>query len=293
MGSKIYIYSFGGLGDVVLSTAVFKTLKLQFPASKIVVLCRSRKHIQIYLNNPHIHKLVLLRSVLRIRYVELFYRMLAKLKKTKCHNLNYAILCPSLLYRKPAVELMASTIDLNLKVSDYKLQLFLTKAEEDWAEKTMKGYKNPIIMHVTAACSKNKMWFNENWEELIESMPEYTFIQLGAGNEVEIKGAIDMRGKTNIREAIALIKYSKSFVGVDSFASHVTNAFGVKGVVLFGPTSPSIWGHYNNINIYKGLYCSPCLDLIFSSECPFDKPCMKNVSVNEVKEALLLQLTDI
>jgi hypothetical protein len=73
--------------------------------------------------------------------------------------------------------------------------------------------------------------------------------------------------------------------------AHATSAFGTPGVVLFGASTPKVWGHSNNINLYKDLRCAPCIDLLFDSPCPYGKPCMTTISVGEVREALIAQLT--
>jgi ADP-heptose:LPS heptosyltransferase len=84
-------------------------------------------------------------------------------------------------------------------------------------------------------------------------MPAYSFIQFGTSEETKINGAIDFRGKISFSEATAIVKHSLSFVGINSSSSHVTNAFGTSGVVLFGASNPETWGHENNINLYKNI----------------------------------------
>jgi len=109
-------------------------------------------------------------------------------------------------------------------------------------------------------------------------------------NEDKVEGAADLRGKTSFREALSILNSSLSFVGVVSSFSHATSAFGTPGVVLFGASSPEAWGHSNNINIYKDLECAPCMDILLGSPCPYGKPCMTTITVDEVRKALLTQL---
>jgi ADP-heptose:LPS heptosyltransferase len=118
-------------------------------------------------------------------------------------------------------------------------------------------------------------------------MPDYTFIQLGLAKEPAVEGAVDFRGKTSFREAMALIEAALSFVGVVSSFAHATSAVNKPGVVLFGPSSPEVWGHSNNINIYKRKRCAPCVDQLQSSACPYNKVCMRDITVDEVHSALL------
>ena len=82
------------------------------------------------------------------------------------------------------------------------------------------------------------------------------------------------------------MKYSKAFAGVDSFLNHATNAVQTPGVVLFGPTTPVVWGHDGNINIYRAVDCAPCVDTIGKGPCPNHWKCMDSIGVDEVVEAI-------
>ncbi len=89
---------------------------------------------------------------------------------------------------------------------------------------------------------------------------------------------------------MALVKYATAFVGIDSSVAHMTNAFDLPGVVVWGDTDPRHWGHSNNINLYKLLPCSPCYYMLGGIPCPYDHRCMTEITVDEVKAALLKQL---
>jgi ADP-heptose:LPS heptosyltransferase len=81
------------------------------------------------------------------------------------------------------------------------------------------------------------------WEALVASHPELTFVQLGSREESPIRGTVDMRGETSVRESVALLRHALAFVGVASFLAHATNATGTPAVVLFGPSAPNVWAH--------------------------------------------------
>jgi ADP-heptose:LPS heptosyltransferase len=214
--------------------------------------------------------------------------ILYRLKKLRYRLMDYGRLAPSLNCDKNATAIIAEMLETTLQ--DRKILVFLSKQEDEQARQIMMAYKEPIVLHITSLTSKNQEWLVENWNELVRQMPGYTFIQVGLDQDEKVEGAVDLRGKTNFREAMALIKYAKSFAGVNSAFSHVTNAFDIPGVVLFGASNPLIWGHPNNINIYKSFRCAPCVDLLLKSPCPYNKPCMTSITVAEVKHALLMQL---
>ena len=284
MKDVIYVNLWGGLGDVVLSTPIFKELKSKYPNSRTVVNYFYQGQADILQGNPYVD---ILRPMTFFNKV--YYKFLVYVKKIKIHNIAYGSLRPAFSYAIKASEIIAEMMDL--KLTDTQLQLYLKKEEDLDAREKLSAYKNSIIIHITSVASTNQMWPVENWNQLVKNMPDYTFIQLGLISETMVEGAVDMRGKTSIRESIALIKNAHSFVGVVSFFSHVTNAFNKYGVVFFGPSSPSVWGHENNINVTKELPCSPCIDFLGKGECPYDKLCMRLISVEEVEDMIIKQLS--
>jgi ADP-heptose:LPS heptosyltransferase len=210
------------------------------------------------------------------------------LKLAKFDVLRYDHFAPGLTYEKHATEIIADMFGVRLESP--VLQVYLTDKEKQWGREKLSEYRNPIVIHITSLTSKNQRWPLEYWTQLINSLPGYTFIQLGTAKEDKVEGAVDFRGKTSFREALSILNSSVSFVGVVSSFAHATGAFGTPGVVLFGASTPLVWGYPNNINLYKSLRCAPCVDLLLNSPCPYGTPCMTGITVEDVRNALLSQL---
>jgi ADP-heptose:LPS heptosyltransferase len=280
----------GGFGDLLLSTPVYSALKQTYPNCRIILFDLQKQARvkngprQIFKNNPNIDEIRTTSFIANpLHYAKHF------LKLASFHLLNYDNYDPGITYGKRAAEIIADMF--GVKLSSSKLEMYLTEKEEEWGRNTAGSYKNPIVIHVTSLVSANQNWPIRNWEELIRGLPEYTFIQLGLAGEERVEGAVDLRGKTSFREGLSILNSSLSFVGVISSFAHATNAFSIPGVVLFGASTPQVWGHPNNINLYKQLHCSPCVDMLAGSPCPYGKPCMTEITVEEVRKALLSQLT--
>ncbi|MBU1202247.1 MAG: 4Fe-4S cluster-binding domain-containing protein [Nanoarchaeota archaeon] len=269
----IGVKTWGGIGDGLLATPAIKALKDKYPKSKIRVMC-NENHKEIYKNNPSIDFLSILPDELAIKNI----------KSQNIFETNYGKLKPSISFDEHATSIIGRM--LGVAVKDNNLLIFLTKEEDENAKKQLSKYKNTIIIHITSKCSKNQEWMTEKWEELVKKNSDITFIQLGLKDEPAVKGAVDLRGKTSIREAMALVKNAKGFVGVDSFLAHAAAAFKTSSVVLFGPSNPTIWGYSQNINIYKDLECSPCIDTLGNGVCPYDKKCMRLITVKEVSKSI-------
>ncbi len=98
-------------------------------------------------------------------------------------------------------------------------------------------------------------------------------------------GMIDISGKTNLREAIALIARCDVFISNDSGLMHVAGALGIPTVAIFGSTNPKTTSPAGekSVVVHHDVSCSPCLKTV----CPTDFRCMKLITVEEVRDTAL------
>lgn len=270
------IQTWGGLGDGLLITPLFKALKEKYPHSKIKVYYVNHLFKDIYFNNPYID------SAIKVRVWHLLFKRFFKVYDT-----HFQFIPPTFLAEKKHVkEIVADMFSVKLK--DKRLQVYLTFEEEMAAREIMSQFKKPICIHVTSRNSKYHVWAHENWEELIRRMPEYTFIQLGQGDEYPIEGAVDFRGKTSVRSAIGMIKYAKFFVGIEASLAHAANATETPTIVIFNDSDIDAFGHKEHVNLHKPVACAPCYYLLWGQNgCPYDAKCTKTITIDQVQEAIL------
>jgi len=97
------------------------------------------------------------------------------------------------------------------------------------------------------------------------------------------EAAVNLGGKTTLRDLAALYKRAELLVTTDSGPMHVAAAVGTAVVALFGPTAPWRTGPYGpgHVVIRKATACSPC----FLKRCETGQ-CMKDITVEEVFEAV-------
>ncbi|OQP54228.1 hypothetical protein A4H97_22280 [Niastella yeongjuensis] len=302
MTKNIIVTTRAGLGDVLLITPALRAVKECYSDHKLIVYCLKKSHREVLLNNPYIDSLRLLPPLYLWRYPYHLFSYLFNnsrrqghffdTQKLKHYSMRPNAIPVSWLYNKNVKEVVPELFsDLDVRLENKNVQLFFTKREEAKARHRLAPYRNTIIMHVYSRTSVNHMWSIEKWEALVRELPEFTFIQVGMEDEPRVKGAIDWRdNKMGIRDIFCLLKYATSFVGVESCMGHATNAFGLPGVVLFGDTSPVHWGHDNNINIYKNVRCAPCFHHLNGDPCPYTHECMRLITVEDVKAALIRQV---
>lgn len=277
--NNINILTYGGLGDTLLLTPALTAFKEKYPSSSLTVFCLHPKHKEVLKHNPCIDKL---------RDANFWSAPFAwikfHLKILRLHSYNYIWIHPTRTYSINITEIIAEL--LGVQLADQKMRVFLTEAEEKNGRACLSKYTNPITINPSTEGTKNKEWFAGHWEQLISSMPQYSFIQLGLAKDELVKGAIDMRG-ISIRDSMAVIKASMCYVGIDSFMAHAATAVSTPAVVLFGATQPAVFGSLSNLNLYTDHHCSPCFETLVSTPCPYGRKCMERIKARQVKKAIL------
>ena len=280
---RLHIITWGGIGDVILLTPTLREIKKLSPRIAVTVHAINSKHYEVLLHNPYIDALRLEPKV-RLFCINLFRNYLPK----RYQRPVYGAFAPSVwLPKQHATKVIAEL--LGVELSDSTSDLFLTPEEEEFGRATTSCLKTPIAIHVRSS-TVNKEWPLKFWRELIARNPQYDFIQLGTSSEPRLEGTVNIT-EGRLRPQFAILKYCKAFIGVDSCFAHVTNAFHIPGVVLFGASTAEVWGHPNNINLSTGLRCSPCIDMIQPFKCPYGVECLEMLPIEQVEETLKKQLS--
>jgi heptosyltransferase II len=95
--------------------------------------------------------------------------------------------------------------------------------------------------------------------------------------------AINLAGRTSLREFIDMAAACRLFLTNDSGAMHIASALGIPSVTVFGATDDSTTGPTGSLAriIREPVDCSPCL----LRECPIDHRCMTRVPSSRVTSA--------
>ena len=97
----------------------------------------------------------------------------------------------------------------------------------------------------------NKEWFFDRFQRVCNRLlSKMNVVQLGLATDPPLAGALDLRGKTTLREAAAILANSRVFVGLDGFLMHLARAVDCRSVIVYGGrTRPSVIGYAVNENI--------------------------------------------
>ncbi len=96
--------------------------------------------------------------------------------------------------------------------------------------------------------------------------------------------ALNLAGKTSLRDLIAIFPECDAAFGPDSGPMHIAAAVGCPVVSLWGATSPqrsAPWG-FDDLAITGDIQCHPC----YLRNCPVGRECMHRIAPATVVDAL-------
>ena len=167
--------------------------------------------------------------------------------------------------------------------------LFLTRAE--FAAGKMAENQVAIQSSGLAAPNsmRNKEWYPQRFQEVCtELRSDVTVIQLGAASDPKLEGAMDLRGKTSVRQSAAILANSLVFIGLVGFLMHLARAVDCRSVILYGGREkPTQSGYVANKNLYNQVRCAPCW---LRNPCDFDRKCMDMITSQQVIAATADQI---
>lgn len=105
------------------------------------------------------------------------------------------------------------------------------------------SFTRPLVVLSVATNSSDRNYPTAKWREVGIQLVARGFevgIIGSPGSEVpKIEGAHDWVGKHSLRETMGVIATSALHIGGDTGTGHIAGAYGVKTVVMYGPTSES------------------------------------------------------
>lgn len=143
-----------------------------------------------------------------------------------------------------------------------------------------------------------KLWPLEYYNELIHKIkskyPDIKIVQVGSDISYGAFDGVDLClcGQTSLEQIKVLLKYSLLHIDGEGGLVHMKRFLNGISVVLFGPTSPEVYGYEENINIYNQICPISCCQISrqWANECMKEHvapaPCMKCLTPTIVFKAI-------
>lgn len=275
------IISFGvSPGDDLLCSIVAQQIKKSGYKTVWIATCFP----EIFLNNPDIDKVIRRKKDGRVSLLMRKYFAATKARIIKPWYTYY----DGITDQDSIPEKHIAHVMCDIAGADYpeilRPKICLTEREKEKG----KLYNNQVCVQSCGKGAKqhmrNKDWYSERFQEVVDALKiRYTIIQIGSNEDPLLEGVIDMRGKTTIREAAAILYHSKFFIGQVGLLMHLARAVDCRSVIIYGGRErPDQSGYECNINLYSPVFCSPCW---LRNKCLYDRKCMDEISARTVIEA--------
>jgi len=313
---RILIIRPGGIGDAVLLLPALDLLHKRFPFCEIFILAEKRNagvfEVVPYIHNVFFyHKIKDLYRVLQYSYdvvidTEQWHRLsalVAHLTKASL-KIGFATNERAHLFSHP----------LPYNQSDYEVFSFLNLVEPIIG-KTKNHITEPFfplssrftielekdaswVALFPGASIKERKWPEDRFREIAKWLAEKGVRVVIVGGKEDrktaayivdgLKGHLNFAGKMSLLETAQILAQTQLLLTTDSGIMHLAIAVGTPVVALFGPGIEKKWAPRDSrsIVINKNLPCSPCTKFGYTPVCPYGARCMREITVDEVKEAI-------
>lgn len=315
----------GGIGDAVLLVPALQALKEKYPAAQITVLAEKRNSA-VFSLCPVVDTILLydrlsdlLQAVRGIYDVtidsEQWHRLSAVIARMNGAPvlIGYATNERSRLFSHP----VRYSHDDYEAVSFFNVleplgghgrgmaERFLNPPEESAAVAAhlLADLGNaPFVTVFPGASIPERRWGADRFHQMAQWLSAFGLqIVVVGGNDDQQQGeaiaaggsGLNLAGRTSLVETAAVIDRSALLVSGDSGVLHIAVGLGKPTVSLFGPGRSEKWAPRGDrhIVINKQLPCSPCTTYGTTPPCPQDARCLKDITVEEVTDAVMMLLT--
>ena len=216
------------VGDHVICTGAVRNVRLEHPEIKFVL---PDMHGEIFANNPDFTHEISYREIPRVTYGKVYDEQrgtwgtcVEGFTRSLCELLNIPLV----------------PIRVNHPV------LVLNEYEKEWAGQ----WNDCILLNGNfQTCGVSKGY--PHWQDVVDGLGDVRIIQIG-GNESRdispnLRGVEDMRGKTTLRQLIAMAYGCRCIVSPPSCISNIGGAFGKPQVVVNASREPDALTKYENV----------------------------------------------
>jgi len=232
------------VGDTLQMTPAVRDLKRAFPNWEIKV---ETNHQRIWDNNPHITQFSGSGEVFGIGP-----RIVTQGSKT--NGLHFSMGFRMSLEDQLKIKIPQGALKPELFLSDYEKKRKII-AGKYW------------VANIDCGPYAAKRWFDERWQEVVDSLPWITFVQVGLAKDnkyrLQGKNVIDYIGKTQdfdtgLRDLFTLVYHSQGCLSLVSSLTHIAAAFDKPCVVPAGAREPVTFDGYQMQRYIHKTGCLPC-----------------------------------
>jgi heptosyltransferase-2 len=319
---RLLIRSTNWIGDAVMTTPAVRAIRKNFPDAQISILTKPWV-APVFSNSPYVDNLliydeakkhkgmvgkirlaknlkqysfdaaILLQNAFEAALITFFAGIPCRIgynTDARGFLLTHSVPCtPQIKKMHQTGYYLGILQGIGLETDGLGLDLVVNKKYQKRATEILEEHgisrTNRLVgINPSATFGPAKQWFPERYAGLSDKIHEVFGARIllfgGPGHP-----PIDLCGKTNLEEAIALINMCNLFITNDSGLMHVAAAFDIPLIAIFGSTNPVTTGPkgLNSRIVRIPVECSPCL----KPKCPEGHlKCMDQIDIDMVFEAV-------
>jgi ADP-heptose:LPS heptosyltransferase len=300
-GRRPVIFSrFAGMGDIICTFPAAVELKKRHPGATFIYNCAASFACLPVMGNITSH----ITTQPHIGLVGYWYRALL----AGYYNFNSDDDDPAAGHQEFCVTSFARRQGVEVRAEHPYLQADRTVLAGVKA-RLGKIAAGPLILIHAGPTWPVKQWPVDSWTALVRELKARglenifqlgaglkDYSQLGATESGVVAGVVSLAGKLSLEESLALIAQADLLVGIDSGLLHAAAAFRIPAVGIWGATSPKFLFSPSEARefVVSTVDCQGCHHRVprlhWTTGCPHDIRCLKEISVADVLRACLENL---
>ena len=328
--NKILIIRFSSIGDIVLATSPLKTIRKLYPNAMIHFLTLEKfspllelqpsidKVIKLDSKSKWKNLLTFNKMIISAKYDKIYdlhgsirsylvtmglSKIVSRVRKPRLLRFILFQFHINLFPKEFSAIYMYHKCIKGLNEKEFPETLLTVSSEEIKSAKemlTQYGIRDRFVVAIPGAAWGRKVWSFSKYCDVIDKIKAKTdldIVLLGTdqdkiNNQIseKNKSVINFSGKTNLRQAMAILSLSESVFGSDTGLLHIAEALGKSANMILGPTSKETGGGVSlkiSNNIETDIWCRPCSqngkNLCYRSK----QYCMDLISPSTVSNAVI------
>ena len=275
---KILVIRKDEIGDMILSTPMYRAIKIAYPNSKLIVVS-GKPSAQIIKKNPYVNEVIEINSIKNSKnFLKDYFRLINEIRKRKIDLafdpkgsiLNILLMYLSQVKRRVSYwnvsggkYLLTDPIYYDRQMNETEAginlirkigknatntipRVFTDKKDVSEANKVVKKLPKDYVCVYMTPTSKYKTWPESNWKKLFENFKKANFVILCRDSEKETlikfeRKNVSLLSIDNLRALGIVISKARAVVAVDGGIMHLSWCSNPKTISLFGQNDITLW----------------------------------------------------
>lgn len=233
----------GGIGKVIISTAICASIKERYPDSKLIVVSG---YPDVFLGNPNVDR------AYAFGQQAYFYKEYIEDKEIMVLGHDPYLEAAHIKQEESLIETWCKLYDL--PITKTIGELFLTQREIDFFSKKFVSDKPIFLMQTNGGAESDVKysWARDIPSYVVENVinefkDDYNIVHIRRDDQLQYENTF---GVSDVfRSLLVLIKLSQKRLLMDSFANHAAAALNLPSTVLWIVNSPKVFGYDMHTNI--------------------------------------------